>query len=132
MIPFTNETIQRAEVLRQLAITPLKDTTAVAVIQYATYPMEECVNALWLILCQQDCTSAVAPKLEDIGITTDEAAQAFMDRLEPELRRWQSVVLGINARVKFDIRAEQAGWIESGGAGALQAVRLRGDDHGSA
>jgi uncharacterized ferredoxin-like protein len=125
MIKFTDKTIRRAEALRQLAIDPLKDTTAVAVIQYATYPKEECVNALWLILCQQECTSNVAPKLENIGIATNESAQAFMDRLEPELRRWQSVVLGINARAKFEICTQQAGWIESGGVGALRSVRSR-------
>ena len=95
---FSMDVALRANDLYFLAVSPLFDAKG-SVLKHVGYPGEQ-AKTLWHIHCTYDCnTPDLAEKLQAVGIADEAAAIAYMDEIEPKLRRWAESMAELNDSV---------------------------------
>jgi hypothetical protein len=107
MKPFSDHVVIRANDLHWLAVKPLLNHEKRIVLKCVGYPVDQVDGVLWDIYCAQDCFGTIEKKLQAAGIANEAQAIAYMDEIEPKLRRWAESMAELNDSVAKALELEQ-------------------------
>lgn len=99
MEPFSDHVVIRANDLHWLAVKPLLNYEKRIALSGIPYPDKQVASALWHIYCANDFLEVIEEKLRPIGIADEAQAIAYMDEIEPKLRRWAESMAELNESV---------------------------------
>ena len=96
MGPFSDHVINRAKDLSWLAVKPLVDHENRIVLGSVGYPDDQIRKALGYIYNANECRGVIEEKLQSVGIADEVQAIAYMNEIEPKLKRWAESMAELN------------------------------------
>jgi hypothetical protein len=106
MKPFSDHVVIRANDLYWLAVKPLLNHEKRIVLKCVGYPVDQVDGVLWYIYNANECRGVIEEKLQSAGIADEAQAIAYMDEIEPRLRRWAESMAELNDSVVKALKLE--------------------------